>query len=170
MWRHRSSRKLRMIVISWLSLLTEIFYSVVFVTTKNTKKTLPFPIYLFLYSFLACPFLLALEKCRWNKMTGYSPQFSNISAKSKDFFSGQTRSNMCIFWNFVIDFVLKEIKNAKNIIVWPFCVINLSNMLIIFNRYSGLIADLVLWVRHMSIDMWFWDVTIIPVRSISINS
>ena len=27
---------------------------------------------------------------------------------------------MCIFWNFVIDFVLKEIKNAKNIIVWPF--------------------------------------------------
>ena len=32
------------------------------------------------------------------------------------FFSGQTRSNICIFWNFI----LKEIKNDKNIIVWPF--------------------------------------------------
>ena len=108
-----------MTVISWLSLLTEIFYSVVFVTTKNAKKkpTISFPIYLFLYLFLACPFLLALEKCRWDKMTGYSPQFSNISAKSNDFFSGQTRSNVCIFWNFVIDFVWKEIKNAKNTIL-----------------------------------------------------
>ena len=53
-------------------------------------------------------------------MTGYSPQFSNISAKSNDIFAGQTRSNMFIFWNFVIDFVLKEIKNAKNIVIWPF--------------------------------------------------
>ena len=35
-------------------------------------------------------YLLALEKCRLDKMTGYSPQFSNISAKSNDFFSGQT--------------------------------------------------------------------------------
>ena len=53
-------------------------------------------------------------------MTGYSPQISNISAKSNYFFSGQTRLNMCIFWKLIIDFVLKEIKNAKNIIVWPF--------------------------------------------------
>ena len=53
-------------------------------------------------------------------MTGYFPQFSNISDKPNDFLSRQTSSKMCIFWNFVTDLVLKEIKNAKNIIIWPF--------------------------------------------------
>ena len=51
-------------------------------------------------------------------MTGYSLQFSNISAKSNDFFS-RFFLNKFIFQNFVIDFVLKEIKNVKNIIIWP---------------------------------------------------
>ena len=45
--------------------------------------------------------------------------------------------------------------NISKIIFIQISVINLCNMLIIFNRYSGPIADLVLWVRHMSIDMWF---------------
>ena len=105
-----------MTVISWLSLLTEIFYSVVFVTTKNTKKTptvsylfipvlifsMPFPLFPYFtqISIRHQSYLLTLEKCRRDKITGYSPQFSNISVKSNDFFSGQTRSNMCIFWNF----------------------------------------------------------------------
>ena len=103
------------------------------VTTKNTKKkptvsylftpvlifSMPFPLFPYFtqISIRHQSYLLVLEKCRWDEMTGYAPQFSNISAKSNDFFSCQTRSNMCIFWNFVIDFVLKEIKNVKNIIV-----------------------------------------------------
>ena len=64
-------------------------------------------------------------------MTGYFPQFSsNISAKPYDFLSRQTRSNMCIFWNFVIDFVLKEIKNAKNIITYihTYCLVLLISL------------------------------------------
>ena len=70
-------------------------------------------------------------------MTGYSPQFSNISAKSNDIFLSSTTSNMCIFWNFVIDFVLKEIKNAKNIVIWPFywCFKQRSVNLILKNIY-----------------------------------
>ena len=54
------------------------------------------------------------------------PNFQIYLPNQMTFFSGQTRSNQgglsnkCIFWNFVIDFVLKEIKNAKNIIVCPF--------------------------------------------------
>ena len=49
------------------------------------------------------------------------------------------------------------------------CGINLCNMLIIFNRYSGWIADLVLLIRHMSLYMWFWDMTIIHASSTLIN-
>ena len=43
-------------------------------------------------------YLLALEKCRRDKLTGYSPQFPNISAKSNDFFSGQT----CVYFGILL--------------------------------------------------------------------
>ena len=60
-------------------------------------------------------------------MTGYFPKFSNISAKPNDFLSRQTRSNICIFWNFVIGFVLKGIKNAKknNMFYYVYSLVNL---------------------------------------------